>query len=197
MTRCIERQLANPIPIPTTWAAGLQKMCDSEAKPTAVPYFRSKELQSWQWKRPISMRRKGKKQPSNNVCRNSIPQVDTPLSPPVTDRGPDYGASVRSCSYSDETVTVDSISNHFRRMSVSEASTLKSIPQIQSQVVNYYLSKTTVPGETLAERETKERAFLDGRSALTFLLMPGGVSQYWYSISYGLHNTLPRTIPLD
>ena len=123
----------------------------------------------------------------SNVCRNLLPQVDTPLSPLVADRCPDYGASVPSCSYSDETVTVDSISNHFRGMAVSETSTQmnyldcvvcgKPMPQIQSEAVNDYLRKTAIAGETLAERETRRRAFLDEMSAGLFLLMPGGVSQ--------------------
>ena len=34
-----------------------------------------------------------------------------------------------------------------------------------------------MPGETLAETERIKKAFLDGMSTGTFLLMPGGVSQ--------------------
>ena len=129
-----------------------------------------------------------------------MPQQDTPLSPPAADRGQDYVVIAPSCSYSDETVTVDFISNHFRGMGVSEESMQvnysdcvvcgKSVSQIQSKAVYDYLSKTVVSGETLAERETRKRAFLDGLSAGTFLLMPGGVSQAaacdgnWYSVEY-------------
>ena len=170
------------------WGSSVaREVCDSEAKPTAVPYLQSKVLQSWQWKRPIGMRRQGKNNHPINVCRKLIPQVDTPLSPPVADRDPEYGATVPSCSYSDKTVTLESISNQFRGMAVSEASALvnysdcivcgKSVSQIQLEAVNDYISKTGILGETLAERETRRRAFLDEISAGTFLLMPGGVSQ--------------------
>ena len=43
------------------------------------------------------------------------------------------------------------------------------------EAVNDYLDKTVVPGETLAETERRKRAFLDGMSTSTFLLMPRGI----------------------
>ena len=100
------------------------------------------------------------------VCRILLTQVDTPLSSPVADRGPDYGASVPNCSYSDVTLTVDSISNLFRGKAVSEASALldfsdcvvcgKSLLQIQWKAVNDYLSKAAIPGETLGSEKQEE-----------------------------------------
>ena len=84
-----------------------------------------------------------------SVCCNLVPQLDTPLSPPAADRGPNYEAIAPSCSYPDETVRVDSISNHFRGMAVSKESMLvsysdcavcgKSVSQIQSEAVYDYL----------------------------------------------------------
>ena len=71
----------------------------------------------------------------------------------------------------------------------------KSVQQIQGKAVNDFLDKTVVPGETLAETERRERAFLDGMSTGTCLRMPGGVSQaapcddYWYTVA--------GTIPLN
>ena len=73
----------------------------------------------------------------------------------------------------------------------------KFVRQIQLEAFSEYLNKTVVPGETLAEREARRRAFLYGMSAGTFLLTLGGVSQAaacngnWYSISYNHYNTLP------
>ena len=122
-----------------------------------------------------------------NICRNLIPQVDTPQSPPFEDRRPDYGLSAPSCSYSTDTVSVQSISNHFNGMAVSETPTLVDysdcvvvgslVHQIQSEAVNDYSNKTAISGETFAEQKARRRAFLDGMSARRFLLMPRGASQ--------------------
>ena len=214
MARCIERQLADPIPIPITGAAESQKRCATPMpNQSPFPTFSQKYFNLGNGNDPISCDDRVRNNHPINVCRNLIPQVDTPLSPPVADRVPDYEASVPSCSYSDETVTVDSISNHFSGMAVSEASVLvnysdcvvcgKSAPQIQSEAVNDYLSETAIPGETLAERQTKSRAFLGGMSAGTFLLMPGVLSQAaacernWYSIAYSHYSTLPGLRRID
>ena len=212
-----ERQLADPIPIPTTGTtAGSQKRCVTP-RPNQPPFptFSQRYFNLGNGNGPLACDDRVRNNHPIIVCRILIRQVDTPLSPPVADRGPDDEARVTSCSYSDETVTVDSISNHFRGMAVSEASTLvnysdcvvceKSVPKNQSEVVNDYLSKTTIPGETLAERETKRRVFLDGKSAVTFPLMTGRLSQAaacdgnWYSISYSHYNTvtLPGPNPFD
>ena len=65
------------------------------------------------------------------------------------------------------------------------------------------MSKTAAPAEALGELEMRKRAFLDGMSAGTFLLIPGGVSHAaacdgnWYSLAYKYYNTLAGTIPLD
>ena len=142
-----------------------------------------------------------------------MPQVDTPLSPPSVDRCPNFEVSSTSNSCPEDLAAVDAISNHFREMTVSEGTAMlgysdcvvcgKSVEQIQSEAVTDYWNKTLVPGETLAERETRRRAFLDPMSAGTFLLMQGGVSQAaacdgnWYSIAYNHYNTLPGTIPFD
>ena len=162
MARCIKRQLTDPISLTTTGTAESQKRCATPRRnqPT-FPTFNQRYFNLGNGNGPLACDdRVGNNLPIN-VYRNLIPQVDTPLSLHVADRAPDCGARVPSCSYSDETVTVDSISNHFRGMAVSETSTLvnysdcvvcgKSVPQIQSEAVNDYLSKTAIPGETLPE----------------------------------------------
>ena len=49
----------------------------------------------------------------------------------------------------------------------------KPVQQIQEETVTDYLDKTVVVGETLAETEARRRAFIDGMTAGTFLLMHG------------------------
>ena len=132
------------------------------------------------------------------------------MSPPPEDRGPAYEQDIPSCSYSASSTSVETGANHFNNMTVSGNAGLfgysdcvgcgKPVQQIQDEAVNDYLDKTVVPGETLAETETRKRAFLDGMAAGTFLLLPGGVSQAaacdsnWYTVAYC--RALPRTIPL-
>ena len=112
MARCIERQKANPNPIPTTGAAESQKRCATpRSNQPLLPTFCQRYFNLGNGNGPLACDDRNNHPIS--VCRNLLPQVDTPLSSPVADRGPDYGPSVPSCSYSDETVTVNSISNHF------------------------------------------------------------------------------------
>ena len=214
MARSVERQLADPIPIPVAGPSDSQTRCPTpRPNPGRPPFptFSPRCFNLGNGNGPLAWDHRVRNNHPINVCRNLVPQLDTPLSPPAADKGPDNGASSPSYSYSNETVTVDSISNHFRGMALSEESMLvnysdcvvcgKTGSQIQSEAVNDYLSRTVVSGETLAERATWKRAFLDGMSAGTFLLMPGGVSQAascdgnWYSIAYNHYNTLPGTIP--
>ena len=137
-----------------------------------------------------------------SLCRNLVPQVDTPFSPPAADRGPSCEPGTSDYSYSTDTVSVETVLNHFNGMALAESSESLALPiysdcvicgklvqQIQEETVNDYLGKTVVLGETLAETEARRGAFLDSISAGTFLPMPRGVSQaaacgrYWYSYS--------------
>ena len=213
MARCIERQLADFIPIPSARASDTQKR-GSTPRPNRPPFhtFSQRDFSLGNENGPLACDGRVRNNHPINVYRNLVPQVDTPLSPPINERGPSFEVIDHGSLHSDETATVDSISSHFRGMAVSEESMLvdysdcvacsKSVAQIQSEAVTDFLSKTAVPGETLAESEMMKSAFLDGMSAGTFLLMPGGVSQaaacvgYWYSIAYNYYNTI-GTIPLD
>ena len=111
------------------------------------------------------------------------------MSPPPEDRGPPHVLETPSCYYSTNTASIESVANHFDGMALSENYGLascsdcvvcgKSVQQTQGDAVNDYLDKTVVPGETLAETERRKRAFPDGTSAGTFLLMPVRVSQVY------------------
>ena len=173
MARCVERQLADPLPIPAAGPSDSQKRCPTPRPNRPLfPTFSQRYFNIGNVNGPLACEDRVRNNHPITVCRNLVPQLDTQLSPPAADRGPNYGTNAPSGLYSDETVTVDSISDHFRAMAVSEDSMLvnysdcvvcgKSVWQIQSKAVNDYLSKTVVSVETLDERETKQKAFLDG-----------------------------------
>ena len=77
------------------------------------------------------------------------------------------------------------------------------MPQIQDEVVNDYLIKTALQGETEQQRQARGRAFLEGMQAGAFLLLPGGVSQAaacdgnLYTINPNLPMALPGTLPIQ
>ena len=206
IARCLERQLADPIPIHTTGTAESQKRCATPG-PNQPPFpsFSQMYFSLGNGNGPLACEDRVRNNHHINVCRNLIPQADTQLSPHVPDRGPDCGASVPSCSYSDESVTIDSISNHFRGMAVSETSTLvnysdcvicgKSVPQIQSEAVNDYQAKQQSPKKrSLIEKQEGElpsTECLGGRSYLCQGSVAGG------RLRWELFLTLPGMIPFD
>ena len=142
-----------------------------------------------------------------------IPRIDTPLSPPDEDRGQYYPVSTSSSVYASDAPTVELMANHFNDLELGEnvAQTAysdsvicgKPTAQIREEAVNDYIDKTVNVGESLAETEARKRAFLDGMTAGTFLLMPGGVSRAaacdgnYYTISYSCYQDLPCTLPIN
>ena len=162
MTRCIERQWAYFIPIPSATASDTQKR-GSTPRQNRPPFhtFSQRYFSLGNENGPLACDDRVRNNHPINVCRNLVPQVDTPLSPPINERGSSFEVNDHGSLHSDETATVDSISSHFRGIAVLEDSMLvdysdcvvcgKSVAQIQSEAVTDYLSKTAVPGETLAE----------------------------------------------
>ena len=137
----------------------------------------------------------------------------TPQSPPDADKGQYYPESTSSSVYASDAPTVDSVTNNFNDLEI-EGNTIqatysdcvicgKPTEQIREEAVNDYLDKTIAVRETLAETQARRRAFLDGMTAGTFLLMPGGVSRaaacdgIFNTISYSCHRDLPGTLPLN
>ena len=208
MAKCVERQLADPIQIPATGTTDSQKRCPTP-RPNRPPFpaFSQKNFNLGNGNGPLACDDRVRNNHPLSVCRNLVPQLDTLLSPLVADRGPDYGVNAPSCSYVDETVTMDSISNHFRGIAVSEESMLvsysdcvvcgKSVSQIQSEAVNDYMNETTVLGETLADRETRKRAFLDGMSAGRFCSCQGVCRRRSPAMANGIQlRTITTTLSL-
>ena len=214
MARCIERQLAEPIAIPSAPTLGAKAKCGTP-KPDlpSYPAFTHQFFNLGVRNGPIERDDRVKFNHPISICRDLRPNIDTPMSPPPQDRGPAYVQEMPRCSYSSDTVSVESVANDFDGMALSGNSGLagcsdcvvwgKSVQQIQGETVNGYLDKTVVPSETLAETERRKRAFLDGISTSTILLMLGGVSHAtacnsnWYTIAYGYCRALPGKIALD
>ena len=196
MAQRFERQLANPTPIPSSEVSSSQKR-SSTPWPSLPPFsmFDQRYFNLGRGSGP-----EGCDGRMRSFCRNLVLQLNTPFSPPAADRGPSCEPDTSDYSYSTDTVSVETVLNHFNGMALAENSESlalpissdcvicgKSVQQIQEETVNDCLGKTVVLGETLAETEARRGTFLDGISAGTFLPMPGGVSQaaacdrYWYS----------------
>ena len=172
MAKCIERQLAEPIAIPSAGTSGTQARCGSP-KPDFPPFlaFTQQFFDLGVGNGPIGRDERIKSNHPISLCRDLRPIIDTPMSPPSEDRGPAYEQKIPSCSYSSDSVSVEAVANHFDGVAFSENSVLagcsdcvvcgKTAQQIQNEAVNDYLDKTVVPGETLAE--TERRKSLSGR----------------------------------
>ena len=213
MARCIERQLADPIPYLTPDSSGKHKR-DATPRPNRPPFptFTQRYFNIGNGNDPLACDDRVKSNHPKNVCRNLVPQVDTPLSPPEKDRRPQCSYNTFSSPSPSMANSMETIAGHFDGMALTESSPMigysdcvvcgKPVQQIHKETVNDYLDKTLVVGETLAETQARRRAFLDAMNAGTFLLMPGGVSRAaacdgnWHSIGYN-YDTLPGTLPIN
>ena len=122
------------------------------------------------------------------LCRNLVPMVDTPLSPPPHERGPTY--DTRPTVYCDAhgyqlqrpDQSLESVTKHFQRMGLSGTNSLagysdcvicgKPVEQIKDEAVIDYLHKTAIPNESLQQFNASRKAFLEGKEIGTFLLLP-------------------------
>ena len=167
MARCIERQMAEPIAIPNAGTAGTQARCGTP-KPDLPPFptFTQQFFNLGMGNGPIGRDDRIRPNHPINICRDLRPNIDTPISLPPVERGPVCGQDVPSCSYITSSTSVETVANHFNDMSVSSNAGLlgcsdsvvcgKPVQQKQDEAVNDYLSKTVVPGETLAETEEEK-----------------------------------------
>ena len=89
MARCVERQLAEPISIPSTSANPPQKK-PVTPRPNVPPFptFGDKYFDLARGIGPVSRDKMFKSNHPINICRNLVTQLDTTLSPPEQDRGP-------------------------------------------------------------------------------------------------------------
>ena len=212
MAKCVERQLAEPIPIPSTSAGPAQKRPVTPRPNVPFPTFEEKYFNLARGNGPVSRDNRVWTNHPINICRNLVPQVDTPLSPPEKDRGPHYFCDSLVNSSSSAVTSMEALANHFDSMALTGTPSLssysdciicgKTVLQIQEETVNDYLDKTVMVGETLAETQARRGAFLDGMNASSFLLLPWGVSQAaacdgnWYSVGYN-YDTLPGTLGIN
>ena len=213
MAKCVERQLAEPILIPST-SAGLVQKRPATPRPNIPPFptFEEKYFNLARGNGPVSRDDRVRTNHPINICRNLVQQVDTPLSPPEKDRRPHYTCDSLTNSSSSAVTSMEAVANHFGSMALTGTPSLsnysdciicgKPVLQIQEETVNDYLDKTVMVGETLTETQARRRAFLDGMNAGALLLLPGGVSQAaacdgnWYSVGYN-YDTLPGTLPIN
>ena len=201
MARCAERQLTEPIPIP-----GPRRKQDATRAKTPRSFVlpdQTTEQKVYSYGRgngPIGCDIRVKTNHPESVCRELIPLVDTPLSPPPEVRWASFALETPIYGPSSTTSSLESVASHFNGLPLSENTPItgysdcivcrKTAAHIQSETMEDYLRKPVAVGETADQTEARKRAFLDGMTAGTFLLMPGGVSQAaacdgkYYSISY-------------
>ena len=210
----VEAQMSEPIAVPEALPSTSRKF-NEPGRPSMPPFptFDQTYFSLGKGNGPLKADGRIKRNHPINLCRNLIPQVDTPLSPPNEDRGQYYPVSTSSSVYASDAPTVESMANHFNELELggNVAQTAysdyvicgKPTAQIREEAVNDYLDKTVNVGETLAETQARKRAFLDGMTAGTFLHMPGGVSRAaacdgnYYTISYSCYQELPGTLPIN
>ena len=121
MARCVERQLAEPILIPSTSANPPQKR-----RPNVPPFptFGEKYFDLARGNGPVSRDNRIKSNHPINICRNLVPQLDTPLSPPEQDRGPRYSCGSRDNSPPSITTSMEAVASHFDGMALAESPSL-------------------------------------------------------------------------
>ena len=127
MARCVERQLAEPISIPSTSANPPQKRLVT-LRPNVPPFptFGEKYFDLARRNGPVSRDNRIKSNHPINICRNLVPQVDTPLSPPEKDRGPRYSCGSRVNSPPSITRSMEAVASHFDEMALAESPSLVS-----------------------------------------------------------------------
>ena len=162
MARCIERQLAEPIPIPSS-SASLSQKRPVTPRPNVLPFpiFGEKYIDLARGNGPVSRDSRVRTNHPINICRNLVPQVDTPLSPPEKDKRPQYFNDSFDSSSSSVATSMETVTSHFDGMALAESPYLpgysdciicgKPVQQIQEETVNDYLDRTVVVGETSAE----------------------------------------------
>ena len=125
-----------------------------------------------------------------NQCSKLVPQVDTPLSPPLFEQGPSYGRyDYAGPNVTDFAVPVNS---HIPGISVRMGANCgelnaaaygdcivcgRSYEQIRETAVLTYLESTSRRGETHYDQQRRRDAYLAGMNQGTVLLVPRGVSQ--------------------
>ena len=199
MAKCKEMEMSAPIPISGLSCAVRSK---EEIVPTGLPshglptrpitprpLFDSSYFSLGKGNGPILRDDRIRDGHPITLCRNLVPMVDTPLSPPLHERGPSCPTgSIMYCDahgyqHQNPVQNIEAITKHFQGMGLSGTKSLagysdcvvcgKSVEQIKDEAVIDYMHKTAVPNESLQQFNARRMAFFEGMEIGTFLLLPG------------------------
>ena len=222
MAQCVEMELSSPIPVPGPSTAlkirneapryNPPRYGTSGASFATRPTLNQSFFLLGKGNGPIRRDDRVRNNHPIKLCREIIPMVDTPMSPPPEEKGPTYGTYSADGQGEITQQSLDAVANHFQGMEIETNNPManysdsvicgKSTLQIQSEAVTDYLRKTAILGESADQLEARKRAFLEGMQVGTFLLLPGGVSQAAacdgniYTIDHTKPIALPGTLPL-
>ena len=222
MAQCVEMELSSPIPVPGPSTAlkirneapryNPPRYGTSGASFATRPTLDQSFFSLGKGNGPIRRDDRVRNNHPIKLCREIIPMVDTPMSPPPEEKGPTYDTYSAVGQGEITQQSLDAFANHFQGMEIETNNPManysdcvicgKSTLQIQSEAVTDYLRKTAILGESADQLEARKRAFLEGMQVGTFLLLPGGVSQAAacdgnnYTIDHTKPIALPGTLPL-
>ena len=115
-------------------------------------------------------------------CSNLVPLVDTPLSPPPSEKSPSHARYDYAAQF--DTNFTAPLNSHIQGISVRFAAVYgdcivcgRSYERIRETAVLAYLESTSTRDESYQERQRRRNAYLEGMNQGTVLLVPRGVSQ--------------------
>ena len=218
MSLNIEQQLLHsPIPIRPSYAEAIQT-------PVSTPTRQLFQNNHFDLNMARGWNERARSNHPIEVCRNIIPERDTPISPDTPNRRPEIfrpydlpgqGASTSALPTRDQ--AVDLISGHLENVEIRREDEVsgqqrfshclicgRPYEQIVDEAVIDYLLQTEKRGETMETKQAKREAFLAGMTAGTFMFVPRGLSQAaacdgtLYTINTGtaIGRALPGTLPL-
>ena len=222
MAQCVEMELSSPIPVPGPSTAlkirneapryNPPRYGTSGASFATRPTLDQSFFSLGKGNGPVRRDDRVRNNHPIKLCREIIPMVDTPMSPPPEEKGPTYDTYSVDGQGEITQQSLDAVANHFQGMEVETNNPManysdcvicgKSTSQIQCEAVTDYLRKTAILGELADQLEARKRALLEGMQVGTFLLLPGGVSQAAacdgniYTIDHTKPIALPGTLPL-
>ena len=222
MAQCVEMELSSPIPVPGPSSAlkirneapryNPPRYGTSGARFATRPTLDQSFFSLGKGNGPIRRDDRVRNNHPIKLCREIIPMVDTPMSPPPEEKGPTYDTYSADGQGETTQQSLDAVANHFQGREIETNNPManysdcvicgKSTLQIQCEAVTDYLRKTAILGESADQLEARKRAFLEGMQVGTFLLLPGGVSQAAacdgniYTIDHTKPIALPGTLPL-
>ena len=155
---CVERQLADPIPIPS-WSAKPSNVRPATPRPLSPlqPTFDREYSELGRGNCPIQRDDLVRSNHQINRCKNLVPGVDASLSPPMKNRWPSFTEEILGSTQGTTATTLQTIYNRFNGLSLSEETPMtncsgynvygKSVTQIQSEAAEELFNKTVTVGK--------------------------------------------------